>query len=73
MAGGDLDTQELQSSGGPGWSGTRAGVTYPEHTGAQPSHFVVPGFTKTRWELPGLSHLVLEMSESLLFLKKLIN
>lgn len=33
MTGGDLDTWELQSSGGLGWSGTRAGVTHPEHTG----------------------------------------
>lgn len=52
----------------PGW-----GDLSRAHRCAQPSHFVVPGFTKTRWELPGLSHLVLEMSESLLFLKKLIN
>ena len=32
MTGGDLDTRELRSSGGPGWSGTRAGVTHPECT-----------------------------------------
>lgn len=35
MAGGDLDTQELRLSRGPGWSGTRAGVTHPERTGVQ--------------------------------------
>lgn len=58
MAGGDLDTQELRLSGGPGWSGTRAGSDSSKRTGVQSPLFVVPGFTKTRWELPGLSHLV---------------
>ena len=48
----------------PGW-GDSPGV----NRCTQLSHCVVPGFTKTWWELPGLSDLVLEMSESLLFLK----